>query len=38
MTKDGKSVILASALGTVFEWHDLSLRDAGTAYREAMKP
>jgi hypothetical protein len=34
-----KSAILASALGTVFEWHDFYLLpDAGTVYREAMKP
>ena len=33
-----KSAIFASALSTVFGWPLLSLRDASTGCREAMKP
>jgi len=38
MTKDGKSAIFASALGTVFEWHDFYLYPTlAPACGEAMK-
>ena len=39
MTKDGKSAIFASALGTVFEWHDFYLYPTlAPRCREAIKP
>ena len=39
MTKDERFVILASSLGTVFEWYDfLPLRHAGAVLRRAVLP